>query len=79
MRFRPQFFCARGAVELEATRAALVANRRDGQQVLAHAADVASEADVAALFRATLSAFPRLDVLVNNAGVGVGLAETTLT
>ena len=61
--------CARGTVELEAMRAVLAANRRDGQQVLAHAADVASAADVAALFRAALSAFPRLDVLVNNAGV----------
>jgi 3-oxoacyl-[acyl-carrier protein] reductase len=61
--------CARGADRLEAIRAELSAASRTGQQVLARTADIAVEADVEALFRAALDAFPRLDILVNNPGV----------
>jgi NAD(P)-dependent dehydrogenase (short-subunit alcohol dehydrogenase family) len=61
--------CARGAAALDAIRAELEAMAGPGQQVLAQPADMARPADVDALFDAALSAFPRVDVLVNNAGV----------
>jgi len=40
-----------------------------GGRALAHACDVGDEAQVEALARATLGAFGRVDVLVNNAGI----------
>lgn len=62
-------FCARSlgpqaqAVEEEARRRTGAAN------VLALRADVSSESDVDALFEATIGAFGRVDVVVNNAGL----------
>lgn len=50
----------------EATAAAL---RDAGGRAIAAAADVTSEADVAAMAEAALREFGRIDVLVNNAGV----------
>ncbi len=45
--------------------------RHDGEQSVALAADVASEADVELLLASTVATFGRLDVLINNAGVDV--------
>ncbi|HEX5037976.1 MAG TPA: SDR family NAD(P)-dependent oxidoreductase [bacterium] len=56
--------CARNGKELEAVRAALGADR-----VLAVAADVSDEAQVARLFAETRKAFGGVDILVNNAGI----------
>jgi NAD(P)-dependent dehydrogenase (short-subunit alcohol dehydrogenase family) len=50
----------------EATAAAL---RDAGSRAIAAAADVTSEADVAAMAEAALREFGRIDVLVNNAGI----------
>ncbi len=51
---------------------ALVAGiRKAGGQALAVQADIARHQDVARLFAATVAAFGKPDVLVNNAGVGV--------
>ncbi|MGG5821406.1 SDR family NAD(P)-dependent oxidoreductase [Falsiroseomonas sp. HW251] len=61
--------CARGAAPLEAIRTELAAGAAPGQQVLARAADIGRPSDVAALFDAAFAAFPRVDVLVNNAGI----------
>ena len=61
--------CGRRGAALEAIRAELAGLCQPGQAVLAHVADVASEAQVAELFRVTSEAFPRLDALVNNAGI----------
>lgn len=65
----------RRASEIEATAALAKAG---GGRMLAVAADVADEASVKALFERAKSAFGRLDVLFNNAGIfapGVPLEE----
>jgi len=46
------------------------AQAADASRVLAHPADVADPAQVAALFKATRARFGRLDLLFNNAGTG---------
>ena len=60
--------CARNAGELEATRARLAA-AHPGGTILTYRADIASRADVDALFAAATATFGKLDILVNNAGV----------
>jgi NAD(P)-dependent dehydrogenase (short-subunit alcohol dehydrogenase family) len=60
--------CARGGDDLWAQQAQLTAHHPQGR-VHIKTADVASKAEVDALFDATLAAFGRLDILVNNAGV----------
>jgi NAD(P)-dependent dehydrogenase (short-subunit alcohol dehydrogenase family) len=62
---------ARRPDKLEAAAASLVA---DGLDVSAVAANVASEDDLKALVAAHRERCGRLDVLVNNAGVGIGSA-----
>ena len=54
--------------------------RGSGDRVRPVKADVRSSTDVAALFATTVSAFGGLDILINNAGVGVfkPVAETTI-
>jgi NAD(P)-dependent dehydrogenase (short-subunit alcohol dehydrogenase family) len=44
--------------------------RADGYQAIAHPADIADEADCKRLAAAAVAEFGRLDVLVNNAGIG---------
>ena len=62
--------CARDAALLEQRRQELVALVGAGkQQVLALAADVSREEDVARLTETALQAFPQVHVLVNNAGI----------
>ena len=61
--------CARNAELLEKARQELMAVAVPGQTVVAKAADVARQDDVAALVDGTIGQFGRLDVLVNNAGV----------
>jgi len=61
--------CARGLEPLRAVHGRLAAKARPSQQVLFQAADTAREAQVDALIHYALSAFPQVDVLVNNAGV----------
>jgi NAD(P)-dependent dehydrogenase (short-subunit alcohol dehydrogenase family) len=63
------FLCARGAEELERTRAELTAKARPGQTIAAMAADVSKPEEVAALMAAALKTLPALHGLVNNAGV----------
>jgi NAD(P)-dependent dehydrogenase (short-subunit alcohol dehydrogenase family) len=63
------FLCARNGAMLERARAEVEALASDGQRVLAAPADVSRPHDVDALARAALTAFPGLQVLVNNAGV----------
>lgn len=60
--------CARNAVELEAQRQRLSAVC-PGSRILTHRADVSERSDVDALFAAAASAFGKLDIIVNNAGV----------
>jgi glucose 1-dehydrogenase len=62
-----------GAEQAEVTRqmvrdAYMAVDRPDGQAILVQA-DVSNEAQVQEMFRQTLAAFGRLDVLVNNAGI----------
>lgn len=52
--------------------------RRFGVRALAVAADVTSEASVAAMVRRVLAEFGRVDILVNNAGVGSTVAVTEM-
>ena len=61
--------CARGAEDLERTRAELASTLPDGQLVLAHSADVSRPGDVQRLVESARRGLPRLDGLVNNAGV----------
>jgi NAD(P)-dependent dehydrogenase (short-subunit alcohol dehydrogenase family) len=61
--------CARDGVLLDACRRELETRADPDQRVLAHEADVSSPEQVDSLVAATLGAFPRLHVLVNNAGV----------
>jgi NAD(P)-dependent dehydrogenase (short-subunit alcohol dehydrogenase family) len=58
---------ARRAERLEALADEI---RSTGQRVLTHATDVADPAQCGAAVAATIEAFGRIDVLVNNAGVG---------
>jgi NAD(P)-dependent dehydrogenase (short-subunit alcohol dehydrogenase family) len=67
---------ARGAAELEATRAELSAS---GASVLAMPADVTDEKQVGELFRQHVARFGRLDLLVNNAGAFDGGALEQLS
>ena len=60
--------CARSHDDLVAQHAQL-SRQYPQQRTHIQAADVASQAEVDALFDATLAAFDRLDILVNNAGV----------
>jgi NAD(P)-dependent dehydrogenase (short-subunit alcohol dehydrogenase family) len=46
--------------------------RADGLQIESVAADMSEEEDVVSVFEAHKAAYGRLDVLVNNAGVGIG-------
>ena len=71
------FLCARDAALLEAARAEVSALATDRQMVRAQVADVSRREDVDALATAVLDAFPRLHILVNNAGVygPMGLIE----
>ena len=53
--------------------------RQAGLDVLAHPAQMTAEEDVAGLMAAHRERFGRLDVLVNNAGVGIGEPLESLT
>jgi NAD(P)-dependent dehydrogenase (short-subunit alcohol dehydrogenase family) len=66
---------ARGRAHLDAAAAEL---RGLGAEVLTVPTDVTDEAQVRALFEATLHAHDRLDILVNNAGVYEGAAIDAL-
>jgi NAD(P)-dependent dehydrogenase (short-subunit alcohol dehydrogenase family) len=59
------------ARKAEADQAAAATAAAHGTTVLAHEADVTTPAGVASLFDATASAFGRVDIVVNNAGVVV--------
>jgi NAD(P)-dependent dehydrogenase (short-subunit alcohol dehydrogenase family) len=61
--------CGRAAAALEAARAEVAALTGAGQVVAAQPADVANPADVEQLVATALQTFPRLHILVNNAGV----------
>jgi NAD(P)-dependent dehydrogenase (short-subunit alcohol dehydrogenase family) len=61
--------CGRDAAALEAARAEVAALTGAGQVVAAQPADVANPADVEQLVATALQTFPRLHILVNNAGV----------
>ena len=63
------FLCARDAGRLEHARAEVAALADPGQVVLAAPADVSAPADVERVAAAALAAFPRVHILVNNAGV----------
>ncbi len=69
--------CARDAALLERARAQVAALALPGQSVLARPADVSRRNQVEQLATSTLSAFPHLHILVNNAGVygPMGLIE----
>jgi NAD(P)-dependent dehydrogenase (short-subunit alcohol dehydrogenase family) len=60
---------ARRAEKLEAAADSL---RADGLEVLSVAANMSDEEDVVGIFAKHRDAYGRLDVLVNNAGVGIG-------
>ncbi len=60
--------------EIEKIRADLRGGGAEAEIVFA---DVSKEADVEALVRGTVDRFGRLDVMVNNAGIGLGLVPIT--
>ena len=64
--------CARSLAEIEETVGAI---RSNGGEVLAVAADVSCETDVADVVRRVLETFGRIDVLVNNAGTNLPYRE----
>ncbi|HEV3059164.1 MAG TPA: SDR family oxidoreductase [Vicinamibacterales bacterium] len=68
--------CARDATLLEQARASVAAHAGPGQRVEAERADVSNPADVEILFARALALFPRIHVLVNNAGVYGPLGPT---
>ena len=61
--------CARDADLLESARARLAAKAAPGQQIVAQPADVRLPDDVRRLFETASAMLPRIDGLVNNAGV----------
>jgi 3-oxoacyl-[acyl-carrier protein] reductase len=70
--------CARGAEQLQRAVEQLRASATGGARAEGVAADVSTEAGVAAVIDATIATFGRLDVLVNNVGVAKGAdIETT--
>lgn len=64
--------CARGEDALTRAAAALQAVATGGARVAQVVADVSTEPGVQAVVNAALSSFGRIDVLVNNVGVGRG-------
>jgi NAD(P)-dependent dehydrogenase (short-subunit alcohol dehydrogenase family) len=60
--------------EIDTIRADLAKQGTDAEVIFA---DVSKEDDVAALVRRTVERFGRLDVMVNNAGIGLGLVPIT--
>jgi 3-oxoacyl-[acyl-carrier protein] reductase len=69
--------CARNADALESAASSI--REETGGEVLPVVADVSRDADINALFEATLSRFGRLDILVNNAGTGAASPVTTVS
>jgi 3-oxoacyl-[acyl-carrier protein] reductase len=71
--------CARGAEALEQAAADVRAAAGDPSDVLAVAADLATEPGIASVVSRTRDTFGGVDVLVNNIGLarGAGLLETT--
>ncbi|MDR2339956.1 MAG: SDR family oxidoreductase [Deltaproteobacteria bacterium] len=64
------FLCARGEGRLKEAAAELESEKkRDSQKILWKAADVSMEAEVNALAKDALTAFPELTILVSNAGI----------
>jgi NAD(P)-dependent dehydrogenase (short-subunit alcohol dehydrogenase family) len=61
--------CGRDPDVLARARNELQGAADDGQDVVAHVADVSSPADVDGLVETALESFPELTILVNNAGV----------
>jgi NAD(P)-dependent dehydrogenase (short-subunit alcohol dehydrogenase family) len=61
--------CARNVSKLEEARKEVAASALPGQKVVAFPADVSNPRDVDKLVAQTLTVFPQLHVLVNNAGV----------
>jgi len=68
--------CGRDAAALAAALTALRPLALPGRSVLGAVADVTREADVNALLDGALAHFGRLDVLVNNAGIGGPVGPT---
>ena len=66
--------CARGEEPLKHAASELrsLAGRRDGDRVLAVAADLSTSTGVDSIFDRTIEAFGGLDILVNNVGLGRG-------
>jgi 3-oxoacyl-[acyl-carrier protein] reductase len=64
--------CGRTPATLAQASQALAARARQPDDVLAVTADVSSQADLARLVSETVSRFGRVDVLVNNVGLGKG-------
>jgi NAD(P)-dependent dehydrogenase (short-subunit alcohol dehydrogenase family) len=60
--------------EIDTIRADLVKKGSEAEVIFA---DVSKEEDVAALVRRTIERFGHLDVMVNNAGIGLGLVPIT--
>jgi NAD(P)-dependent dehydrogenase (short-subunit alcohol dehydrogenase family) len=60
--------------EIDTSRADLAKKGTESEVIFA---DVSKEEDVAALVRRTVERFGRLDVMVNNAGIGLGLVPIT--
>jgi 3-oxoacyl-[acyl-carrier protein] reductase len=63
------FLCARSEHAVRAVEQQLSTAARNGQKVLARAADVSKRRDVDEIVVEALDAFKRIDILVNNAGV----------
>jgi NAD(P)-dependent dehydrogenase (short-subunit alcohol dehydrogenase family) len=61
--------CARDAMTLERAREDVARLATSGQRVVAQVTDVSEPADIDRLVRTALDVFPRLHVLVNNAGI----------
>ena len=61
--------CARSEPKVQAVARHVSATARNGQKVIARAADVSKRRDVDRLVAEALDTFKRIDILVNNAGV----------
>lgn len=61
--------CGRDEDALQAAEEQLIGLAREDQTVISAVADVSSESDVQRLVATTLERFPKLQILVNNAGI----------